>query len=985
MTKLGTGTETLTGANTYTGATNVGAGTLALGASNALAAGTAVGVASGATLNLGGNTDTVASLTLAGTLAGTGTLTAATYTLNAGTVNANLGAGTLAQASGASTLNGTAGAGTVNVTGGTLSLGASDRLADAANVMVASGAALNLGAFNDTVGALSLAGSLAGAGTLTAASYTLNGATVNANLGSGLLIQASGTSVLSGTANTANVMVSGGTLSLGTSNRIVDTAAVTVATGATFNLGANSDTVGSLLIGGTLAGTGTLTASNYTLMGATIAANLGTGTLTQAGGTSVLSGSVGPAAVNVTGGTLRLGASDRIAYAAVVTVNGGATFDLAGYNETIGTLTGAGSVTLGAGTLVTGGNNSDATFAGSVSGAGALTKVGTGALTLSGANMLTGLVNVNAGTLVLLGSTAGGARVQGGTLAGVGRIAGNLAVNAGTLSPGTTTQPIGTLLVGSLNVSGGTTVFDFAGAAGGFGADRINVAGAASLTGGLASARATEPTVNYRVMQTYTLIQAAGVTGTFANGGAFTQSANNADLYWRLRYDLQPGAVLLEVRKQIDFTAGLAGAGASGNQLGVGSALNGSALGASDAFANVLNAIQALDAPGKLAAFNSISGEGIADLSTSVGMMNQRFTDLLRRRLATSGTGMPAGGANLIAAAVNGSHGLANARAAGELDGATTALAGDEGDVVSLGYVASGAGGYGRGGILGDARVSGWAQSFGGYGLLRGQPGSANLYDQSYGIAAGLEVRAGAFTAGVAGSGAGVDTRVEARASKGNGTVYQGAGYLAYDDGRIYGNLIGSYFSGDVTSTRSVFIGASQIGVAKGSANARGFGGSAVVGYRIELGDSGWRYTPQLGFDATHVRRDAFTETGAGVLNLAAAGQRRTLYRADAEGRVSHVFAFGGNGGTVEPYIGGGFEANWGNRAALETMQITGAPAGTGLFAINGASLAKYTGLITGGVDAHPNDRVTLGVGLQTRRSPRQKDGAVQVHARIAF
>ena len=44
------------------------AGTLALGASNVLSNATNVSVASGATLNLGGNSDTVATLSLSGTL-----------------------------------------------------------------------------------------------------------------------------------------------------------------------------------------------------------------------------------------------------------------------------------------------------------------------------------------------------------------------------------------------------------------------------------------------------------------------------------------------------------------------------------------------------------------------------------------------------------------------------------------------------------------------------------------------------------------------------------------------------------------------------------------------------------------------------------------------------------------------------------------------------------------------------------------------------
>jgi hypothetical protein len=83
---------------------------------------------------------------------------------------------------------------------------------------VASGAILDLASFNDTVGSLALSGTLNGTGTLSAATYGLTGATVNANLGTGTLTQNGGTSILNGTAAAATVFVNAGTLQLGASN-----------------------------------------------------------------------------------------------------------------------------------------------------------------------------------------------------------------------------------------------------------------------------------------------------------------------------------------------------------------------------------------------------------------------------------------------------------------------------------------------------------------------------------------------------------------------------------------------------------------------------------------------------------------------------------------------------------------------------------------------------------------------------------------------
>jgi outer membrane autotransporter protein len=73
LVKTGTGTLTLTGANSYTGATNVASGTVRTGAVNTLSAASAHTVAAGATLDLAGASQTVASLANSGTVSLVGT------------------------------------------------------------------------------------------------------------------------------------------------------------------------------------------------------------------------------------------------------------------------------------------------------------------------------------------------------------------------------------------------------------------------------------------------------------------------------------------------------------------------------------------------------------------------------------------------------------------------------------------------------------------------------------------------------------------------------------------------------------------------------------------------------------------------------------------------------------------------------------------------------------------------------------------------
>src|SRR5206468_1104794 len=110
----------------------------------------------------------------------------------------------------------------------------------------------------------------------------------------------------------------------------------------------------------------------------------GLGGLTKVGtGTQILSGAntyVGPTTVN--GGALAAGAINTLPSQTALTVATGATFDLNNFSQSIGSLAGAGSVTLGTGTLITGNDNTSTDFSGVISGLFGLTKVGTGMQTL---------------------------------------------------------------------------------------------------------------------------------------------------------------------------------------------------------------------------------------------------------------------------------------------------------------------------------------------------------------------------------------------------------------------------------------------------------------------------------------------------------------------------------------------------------------------------------------------------------------------------
>lgn len=141
-----------------------------------------------------------------------------------------------------------------------------------------------------------------------------------------------------------------------------------------------------------------------------------TGITKQGAGTLILANSgannfTGPVAIQ--GGTMQLaGIPDRLPTNGTVTLAdvAGAALDLNGLNLTIGALNGGGAtggnVSLGAGNLAitAGGGN----YGGVLSGSGTVVKAGTGTQVLAGANLHTGGVQVQGGTLTLANPTGSG-------------------------------------------------------------------------------------------------------------------------------------------------------------------------------------------------------------------------------------------------------------------------------------------------------------------------------------------------------------------------------------------------------------------------------------------------------------------------------------------------------------------------------------------------------------------------------------------------
>ena len=110
-----------------------------------------------------------------------------------------------------------------------------------------------------------------------------------------------------------------------------------------------------------------------------------------------------------------------------------------------------GNVSLGTGTLTVGGLNTSTTYAGTITGTGGLVKVGTGTLTLSANHAYAGPTLVTAGSLEVNGVLASSNVTVSAdaTLSGIGTLVAATINSGGNLSPATATSA-GTLTLGSL-------------------------------------------------------------------------------------------------------------------------------------------------------------------------------------------------------------------------------------------------------------------------------------------------------------------------------------------------------------------------------------------------------------------------------------------------------------------------------------------------------------------------------------------------------
>jgi outer membrane autotransporter protein len=767
----------------------------------------------------------------------------------------------------------------------------------------------NTGIYVSGVGQISNAGTIVGQGYY---GVRMGGGTVT-NSGSASVIQGHRYGIVSRTGPVTlnnDGTVSGGYFGLYSAGGIVTNSASGTISGGIYGVHIVS-AGGTVINSGTILGTsGTGVVSSY-------------GTLTNAAGGYIKGGTYGIVVdhgVVTNAGTILDNLSAGASLGTDAVLNNGTGGTIGGVVGVI--FTGSGASLVNAGTIT------------GTAGVAVQFDTAVNTLTLDTGSVLNGAIEGTSGDsqIVLAGTgtlantidfTAGGgaltvANTADWTASGTWTIAS--VTNSGTLQPGTPGNPL--KLKGNFTQSSTGTLRVLLDDTSGTGSELI-VTGQASLAGAVA----VVPTGTFLSAKTYTIVSATdGVTGTFS-----TASAGSVLLTPTLSYDADDAYVTLVQGSVASPPTSPPGSPPSisetANQHAVAVAFDAGLAENPTGFASAIRGLdQYRTATEITSALTRLSGESHASLATTALQTGTAFTTQFSNQATLARLGDTGTVSGQSAMAAGGRQELAR------LDGGT-----DDQATNDVGAMVANI----------DMPWGVWGSGYGQVGQISGDGNSHRLDETIAGGAVGADYKLTPALRVGAGLGYGGTTfSLDDGGGRAEVDHTQFALYAGYTRGAAYLDGTMGVGYGDGTTRRNVAL-PGRPGVASGHVTDTEFTGSIEAGYGLPLGTAA-RLTPFVGLLLGAVDQDGFTETGAGALDLHVAKQSQSSVKSNVGARISTGLALGSALVTTDLSLAWAHEFAPVGRGTVAAF--TGAPGQS--FQVTGARL--------------PGDSAKIGFGLAT-------------------